>query len=91
MRYQNVDTVSFTDAVGVTRAVKEMRELPAVQVAGKVDWPQGGFMDEIASRNNIWGENAEAQSYRLHAANMVAIIEGGFLYDLRAVVIPAWQ
>ena len=89
MRYMSVPTVSFTDANGVTRAVKEMREIPTYASSSTVQLSSGDMLDEVYSRDQIAAENSEGDSYKLHETNVVAIVEARFDYSiLKSVRIP---
>ena len=79
----------FTDTTGKTVMVKEMREIPAYQVGFTMNKAADDDLDELASRTYIYGTGGERDSYKLHEANIVAILEARFdLTRLKTVVVP---
>ena len=89
MRYASVPTVSFTDSNNVTRAVKEMREIPYYPSSSTVQLSAGDMLDEVYSRDQIAGEGSEGDSYKIHEANVVAIVEARFDYSiLKSARVP---
>lgn len=76
MRYFQSDTVAFTDAAGRTANLKEI--LPMIGRASastEVECRPDTALDEIATRDEAYGEGAEASSYRIFEENAVEIIE----------------
>jgi len=89
MRYMEVETVSFTDALGNVRPVKELREIPSYETRIILNKNAGDFLDEVASRPEALGEGYEADSYLLWEANAVEIADAGFdLSMVRSVKVP---
>lgn len=89
MRYLEVDTVSFTDALGNIRPVKELREIPEYEIRMAVIKNAGDFLDEVASRPEVLGDGYEPDSYLLWEANAVEIADVGYdLAMIRSVKVP---
>lgn len=88
MRYSEVETVSFTDAGGRSVAVHEMREIPAYTVRMTLKL-HGEDFDEVASRSDVYGEGAEGDAYKLHEANLPAILDAFLDYSrLQSIGVP---
>jgi len=79
MRYMQQTQNQFTNAAGVTQTLYE--ELPppvnALQ-SKKVKCYADTDIDEIASRPDVWGENAEMDSYKIWEENLKEIWLAGF-------------
>jgi hypothetical protein len=89
MRYTLVPTLSFTDANGVSRPVKDLREIPAYDVSNSIDVTSEVSCDEVASRRSVYGEGGEGLAYKIWEANIVALVDLGFdVAAIRRVGIP---
>ncbi len=78
MRYNDIDTISFTDSNGNSFPIKDIRPIPSEPISFTVD-PIGNVdIDEIASRRGVYGDLAEDQSYRIFDANSVELMESNF-------------
>lgn len=91
MRNVNVETISFTDITGKTYAVKDMREYPEYNTLFILnDIRQGDYIDEIATRQDVYREDREDLSYMLFEANIREIVEANWdLRKIRSLKIPA--
>ena len=88
-RLFELETISFTDRDGRTIGIKEIREIPVVIEAFKLDLNQGDELDEIASRDDIFGEGSEFEAYKIADANIAALVDADFdLNKLRKLIIP---
>jgi hypothetical protein len=83
LRYQTVETVSFTDSLGVTRPVKEVREIPAYDTRAIIARRAEEHLDEFATRTEVFGQGYEGETYRIWEANAVALADAG--YDLASI------
>jgi hypothetical protein len=89
MRYLQVPIVSFTDALGVQRQVRELRPLPAFTTSRVINRSADEDFDEIASRRYVYGDGGERDASKLHEANITAIMDAKFDYSLiKSMVIP---
>lgn len=89
MRFLTTPTVTFTDAAGKSYSIYDFREIPAYDTASMYNRTIGEDFDEIYTRSTIAGPGLEGQSFRLHEANVVDILDANFDYDkLRAIKIP---
>jgi hypothetical protein len=83
LRYIQIDTISFTDVNGNSYAIKDMREIPDYVKMTTVDVKTSDKIDEIASRNMVYREGAEDQSFKIFDMNRVKLHETE--YDLGRV------
>lgn len=89
MRFVNIDTVVFTDINGNNYSVKDFRTLPSYQTAFVLPINSSDMIDEIASRDEVYGEFAEDQCYKIFEANVLKLTEYDFnLSQLRELIIP---
>lgn len=90
MRYINADEHSFTSADGVTAAVKDILPVaPSATSFLTVACDSQTSLDEISSREDIYGEGAESSAYKIFDENIVEIVEAGFdLSKLRTLRVP---
>jgi hypothetical protein len=90
MRYLQIPSVSFTDANGNTRPVKDLREIPEYPNGQYIIRNASELVDEMASRPETYGKDGEMQSYKILEANAAAILDAGFdLTQLRKLFVPA--
>ena len=78
MRYALVDTISFTDVNGVSRAVKAMREIPDYELMRTLGKTAREKPDEMIVRDDVSGSGSEWNSFQLWEANLVALADVGF-------------
>jgi hypothetical protein len=90
MRYLEIANVSFTNALGKTYNIKDLREFPNNQTkAMTIKLKKGDSLDEIANRRDIYGADSEISIYQIFDFNKVAITEAGFDLDkLKSLDIP---
>ncbi len=89
MRYALVDTISFTAVNGVSRAVKEMREIPEYELMRTLGKTAREKPDEVITKDEAFGSGSEWNSFRLWEANVVALADVGFDWArIRKVRIP---
>ena len=89
MRYFDVPIVTFNDANGRVAQVRDVRPIPNQVIDFEIPIKQGDLLDEVASRENIYGEGAESQSYKLFDANIVALFDAQFdLSQIRRLRVP---
>lgn len=88
-RYLNVDTLSFTDRLGNTYPVKDIREIPSEQISFEIDVDEETLLDEIASRQEVFGDFGEQQSYRIFDLNIEILTEANFdLTNIKRLKVP---
>ena len=89
MRYFNIDTISFTDANGRTVPIKDTRPISDDQINFEIPIVKGTLLDEVASREEVFGTGSEDQSFRIFDANIAAIFDAQFNLDnVRRLKIP---
>lgn len=77
-RYNNVDTIIFTDSNGTQTAVKDRRLISLQVFAFEIELKSDNYLDEIASRQSVYGRNGEQQSWKLFDLNIVKLTEARF-------------
>jgi len=89
MRYESVDTTSFTNHNNKTYAVKDKREYPNYEKLIHVVVNSEDMIDEIASRYEVYGDGGEAESYKIVDYNIVKLFEAEFdLSKIYSLDIP---
>ena len=90
MRYNNIDTIVFEAINGKSYSVKDMREIPVETIKKSIDYTAINTLDEVATRNEVFGEYAEDQTYRIFEANVVEIFDARFdMTKIKRLKIPA--
>jgi hypothetical protein len=88
-RYINVDTITFTNYNGNSYPVKDIREITEQTINQEIDINKDDLLDEVASRNEVFGENGEIQSWRLFDANIITLTENNFrLTNIKKLKVP---
>lgn len=89
MRYVTVPAVSFTDINGVTRPVKLIRTIPTQDLAFTLEVGVGDQLDEIASRDHVYGSGGESQAHKIFDFNITQLVDARFdLSRIRRLGIP---
>ena len=90
MRYAEIDNVPFTNALGNTYNIKDMREFPTGYTKARtIQLKKGDSLDEIACRREIYGANSEISIFQIFDFNVVALTEAGFDLDkIKSLDIP---
>lgn len=78
MRYLGLGNIAFTRIDGKSYTVKDFREFPEYVKMKSVKTKRGDFIDEIATRKDVYGRGAEPESYRIFEMNAVKIAENNF-------------
>lgn len=90
MRYQNADDEIFTTPDGLQVTLKE--KLPLVDKAVNtvtVDCNAETALDEIASRNDVYGEGMESEDYKIFDENIRELKEANFdLSRIKTLRVP---
>jgi len=88
-RFLRVDDIEFTDQNGKTMIIKDWRVISQVATAFQIDIKEGDLLDEVASREEVFGTFGENRSYQLFDQNAVEIVENGFdLSKLKKLRVP---
>ena len=77
-RYNNVDTIVFTDINGNQYSVKDIRPISNQVPAFEIEKREDDLLDEIASRKEVFGDFGETQSWRIFDLNIVKLTEVNF-------------
>jgi hypothetical protein len=88
MRYLNTDQVSFV-IDGTTATVNDIRPIPTYTTRETINIREGEFLDEIATRKNVFGPDSEISIYTIFEHNALDLFENHFnLWDLKTINIP---
>jgi hypothetical protein len=69
--------------------IKDIRDIPEYANFVTVDVSIESMLDEICTRNDVYGENTEDQSYKIFEANIVKITDADFsLSRIKTLRIP---
>ena len=89
LRDLNIKNIVFTDKYGTSYTIKSMREYPVYQHWQQVNITSKDDMDEIASRKEIYGEEAENLYYMIAEFNMPILFDSRFdTTNIRTLNIP---
>ena len=89
MRYLDIETISFTDQNGKQYPIKNIRIIPTYTHLMTIKKTEKRDIDEIVSRNDIYGAESEADSYKVWDHNIEAIVEARYdLTKLSTLRIP---
>lgn len=92
MTFDNAAIISFNDELGNTFPVRDKKDIGTFKTASTIDNVQGAMLDDIASRQEIYGDGAEDLSYTIFEANIEAIVEAGLNEGLvKKLIIPVIQ
>lgn len=92
MRYINVDNVDFTDVNGNIVVIKDKRIVPEYNIVTTIQKDEKELLDEIAIKEEIYGEGNEDLAYLLFEANQKEIIEVDFdITKIRNIKIPVTE
>lgn len=88
-RYIQINTIVFNDPVRGAVNIKDRRPIPVEDVAFSEAIKRGAYLDEVATRNSVFGVGGETQVYRLFDSNTREIIAAGFTLDnLQRLKVP---
>lgn len=90
MRYFSVENVIFTNRFNKTVTIKNVLPItPKADKSVNLRIQDGDNMDEIASRNNIYGENHEMDAFKIFMENVEEIAFANYdMSRLRSLRIP---
>lgn len=89
MRYASVRNISFTTKENNVFELKDMREYPGYSLWFSLKLSSGDFVDEIASREEVYGDEGEMNSFKIVDFNIVNLFEKDFDLDkLKKIDVP---
>lgn len=89
MRYNTIETITFTDIDGTNYAVKDIRPIEELTTSVILNIDESTMFDELATRKNVFGEGNEALAYKIFDLNVLALTELDFdSTKLRKIRIP---
>ena len=85
-----VPLVPFTWQDGMTYSIRDIKVVPSYEDVVEISLSQNDKLDEVASRMEIYGQDAEDLTYLLFEANIVQVTENNFdLNKIHKLRIPA--
>lgn len=78
MRYQTIDTISFTDIYGKKFAIKDLREYPKYTTSVIVNLKINDQIDEVVTNKAYYGDGTEGEIYKVVEHNIEALFEAKF-------------
>lgn len=81
MRFNDVDTIIFTDIDGNSIQVKDNYEIPDYTTLTTIKVNENFEVDEIISRDFIFGENMESLAYKVFEHNKEIFWNNDFTTD----------
>ena len=89
MRYEGIDIIVFTNTQGKVVSLKDMREYEDFQTLISLPINEGMKFDEVASRQEIYGDDGEMDSYKIFDHNKVLLFENSFdVSKLKRLSVP---
>ena len=89
MRYLDVPTVTFTASNGKSYQIRDRRPITVYSTAFDMNASGRDMLDEIASRREVWGANAEGLAYAIFDNNVEKMVELNFdLTRIKTLHIP---
>jgi len=89
MRYEQIDSVSFTNRNNKTVEIKDMREYPVYEILSSLKIVSEDKFDEIASRPEVYGNDAEDESYKITDFNIIKLFDNDFdLSKIQRINLP---
>lgn len=89
MRYQEVDSIAFTNVNGVSRLIKDKREFPSYNLQRTIKVSALDELDEICTREEMFGDDSEDLNYKLFEANAEKILDANLDFtNIRTLGIP---
>lgn len=89
MRNVQTPIISFTDANGNIFPVRDITDIPVYQTVLNLPAQKGMMPDELVTRAQFAGANAEFLTYKIIEANAVNLLEEDFDFThLRSIIIP---
>lgn len=78
MRNINVPDVVFTDREGNQFKIKAMREYPDYDTARSITIKRGDYIDEVCTREDVFKQGGEDQSFTIFEHNVVELTDNRF-------------
>ena len=87
MRYVSVENITFTDWDGKKIVVKDMRKYPDYITAFSMNVQDTDRIDEIATRQDIYGRDSEMDVYKIFDHNRISIVDNQYKLN-KKIKIP---
>lgn len=79
MRYLPIDDVVFADANGASYTIKDTRPIPTYTTRFVQAVTERDRVDEIAGRDEVFGDGGEASSFKIYDHNIRPLLEHNFV------------
>jgi hypothetical protein len=92
MRYLEIDTITYTDKNGKQIPIKDIRPIKPLALSTSVNVKENDLLDDLASRENVYGEFGELLSWRIFDLNIVKLTENNFnMSKIKKLNVPVKQ
>lgn len=89
MRDLQVETISYTDSVGKSHAIKDMTEYTDQALAATIPIQKYDRIDEVVTRKEVYGDDSEEDINKVVEMNIEEIYESRFdLTKIKELRIP---
>lgn len=78
MRYMDIDIITFEDSNGISYPIKDIRPIPSLPAIFTITKNENEFIDEIVTRDDIYGTGREGDSFKVYDANAIKMVEKRF-------------
>lgn len=90
MRYFNISEINFTDINGKNYPIKDIRPIPEYSIIMKLRVGENDFIDEIASRDSVYGKGGYRNAYKIFDQNRIKMVENKLdMGKIRVLEIPS--
>ena len=87
--YLNEEDFVWTDGNGISRTLKYFRVIPDYNLDKTLKLSSFDQLDEIASRQDIFGDGGESNTYKLAEFNRTKLLEADFVVaNVKEINIP---
>jgi hypothetical protein len=89
VKWQEVADIAFLDASGISYNVKDIKPINIYSNSINVNIDNNVFIDELISRQSVYGEGAENLLQDVVEANIINIVESEFdMTKVKSLMIP---
>ena len=81
---------TFTDQNGNTVAIKNIKIIPSYSTQVSIPTDPNDTIDEIATRQSVYGDGMEMYAWKIFEANIIKLLEAQFdMSKIKSLDIPA--
>ena len=89
MTFDDVEIIQFNDEIGTLFPVRDKKDLDSYTLSQTIGVQQGMDLDEVISRENVYGSGNEDLVYAVAEMNAESLAENDFnLNQLKTINIP---